>query len=278
MLAAVGMVLTAGVAVAVQRQIAGYFATSAHHARAGVRIASAARPQPAGSDYLEPNPTVTGARLAIIIDDCGYDPARENKFLDMPVPMTMAVLPMSPHGREFAEAAQSAGKDVILHLPMEPKSSQFKPGPGAITTAMSDDDVKRQVELDLEALPPVRGMNNHMGSRATQDARIMRDVIDTVKGDGLFWIDSETVAGSLGATFARESSVPTAVRDVFLDNDNDVVAVRRQLRLAARLALARGAAIAIGHPKDATIEVVSELIPELQEAGITFVFAADLVK
>lgn len=255
----------------------------AKHAHAAAALTAAsppaaqAFPQPSGAS---PAPTPSGeARVAIIIDDCGYNMARDSRFLSLPVPLTLSVLPMTPHGREIAQAASAAGKSVILHLPMEPETlgPHSDPGPGVITTAMSDDQVRSQVQADISSLPPVSGANNHMGSKASGDQRVMRDVLEVFQRDHLFFIDSVTSTQSVGLTTAQELGVPTAARDVFLDNQATVPYVEDQLKQTETLALQRGSAIAIGHPNEATAEALAALIPQMEAAGVTFVPAASLV-
>jgi uncharacterized protein len=226
-----------------------------------------------------PSATPSGAaRVAIIIDDCGYSMDRDKVFLTLPVPVTLSVLPMTPHGREIAEAAIAAGKFAIVHLPMQPESAAANPGPGAITTDMTDEQVRTQVQADLDALPPMPGANNHMGSRATADQRVMSDVIGVFKERRMFFIDSMTSLESVGAATARAMDVPSASRAVFLDNQATVPYVEGQLHATMTRALKYGTAIAIGHPNPQTDEALVEMIPQMQAAGIVFVSAQSLVQ
>jgi uncharacterized protein len=231
------------------------------------------------SPGVAPSALPSGApRVAIIIDDCGYSMDRDKPFLTLPIPVTLSVLPMTPHGREIAEAAVAAGKFAILHLPMQPDSATANPGPGAVTTEMTDDQVRAQVETDLDALPAMPGANNHMGSRATADQRVMNDVIGVFKERRMFFIDSMTSLTSVGAATARAMDVPSASRAVFLDNQVTVPYVEGQLRATMARALKDGSAIAIGHPFPQTDQALAEMIPEMQAAGIVFVPAQSLVQ
>jgi polysaccharide deacetylase 2 family uncharacterized protein YibQ len=220
------------------------------------------------------------ARVAIIIDDCGYSMERDRRFLSLPIPLTLSVLPMTPHAREIADAATAAGKAVILHLPMEPQVTgpHSDPGPGAILTAMTDQQVRVQVQQDLASLPAVPGANNHMGSKATSDPRVMRDVLEVFQQEHLFFIDSGTSTQSVAFSTAQQLGVPTAARNVFLDNEASVPFVEDQLKLTESIALKNGTAIAIGHPNEATAQAIAAFIPQMQAAGISFVPAADLVR
>jgi uncharacterized protein len=216
-----------------------------------------------------------GARLALIIDDCGQWPETERGFIALPVALTLSVLPHVRYGDEIARSAHAAGKGVMLHLPMEPRSG-IDPGPGRITTAMDDAAIAAQVSADIAAVPLATGVNNHEGSRATSDDRVMRDIAAVLAEHHLFFIDSRTVASSVAARDAVAAGVPSAARDVFLDDVANVDAVEAQLRRAAAIAKERGSAIAIGHPRASTLLAVRALLPELERDGISFVDAADL--
>jgi len=217
-----------------------------------------------------------GPRLAIIIDDCGQWPDTEHGFIALPVALTMSVLPHVRYGTQIARDAQAAGKGIMLHLPMEPISG-IDPGPGRITTKMDDAAITAQVRDDIASVPLATGVNNHEGSRATADDRVMRDVAAVLAADHLFFIDSLTSGSSIAARDARAAGIATASRDVFLDNVADVDATEAQLRHAAEVAKTNGSAIAIGHPRPTTLTAVRALLPELQRDGITLVFARDLV-
>lgn len=274
---------------ALKRQFAGYFGpTASRHAAAhpSIRPRTEARAeQTAPSQSPRPISVATGLptpphapRIAIIIDDCGNNLPMDELFLPLPATLTLAILPLSQHGRDIAEEAQAAGKDIMLHLPMQPVSAEHNPGPGAITTSMTDEQIATQIDEDLASLPPVPGGNNHMGSKGTADPRVMHDVLMVFKAKHLFFIDSETTNASLGAQMAREIGVQTAARDVFLDNEVNELAIESQLREAEKIALTRGEAIAIGHPFPETAQAIAKLIPEMRAAGIEFVAAETLVR
>lgn len=230
---------------------------------------------------LPPRPVASfapgGPRLALIVDDCGQWIDTERAFVALDVPLTMSVLPDVHYTGVIAQEASSAGKGVMLHLPMETLSG-LDPGPGKITTEMSDAQITAQVEADLAQVPLARGVNNHEGSKGSADQRVMRDVIGVLAKHGdLFFIDSRTNAASVGEQMAQAGGVPTAGRDVFLDNQANVAYTVGQLREAAAIAKRTGSAIAIGHPRPTTLAAVRQMIPELQAAGIQFVLARDLV-
>ena len=246
--------------------------------------AAGATPAPTGTPApaaISPSPEVQTApgahRLAIIIDDCGQWPKTERALIALPVPITLSVMPQERYTHVIAQEAAAAGKGVMLHLPMEPQAN-IDPGPGKITTAMSDDAIAAQTAADVAAVPLAKGVNNHEGSKATSDERVMTAVARALAPSGLFFIDSRTSAQSVAQAAASAAGMRTAARDVFLDNVDSVDAVERQLDAAADDAQRNGSAIAIGHPREATLAALSAMIPALQRRGITFVLASDLVR
>lgn len=222
------------------------------------------------------SPVVARARLAIIIDDCGQWIDTERKLVALPIPLTLSVLPDVRYTTTIAREAAAAGKGVMLHLPMETVSG-LDPGPGKVTTEMSDAAIRMQVDDDLAQIPLAQGVNNHEGSKATANARVMRAVAQSMARHGdLFFIDSRTIANSVAQREVAAAGLPTASRDVFLDDKDNVSYVETQLREAAAIALQKGGAIAIGHPREHTYEALRAMIPELQREGITFVLARSL--
>jgi hypothetical protein len=230
---------------------------------------------PTTSPTSTPAANLHGPQLALIVDDCGQWIATERGFVALEIPLTLSVLPDVPYTSVIATEASNAGKGVMLHLPMETLSG-LNPGPGKVTTEMSDAQIVAQVQIDLAEVPLARGVNNHEGSKASADARVMRAVIGVLAQHNLFFIDSLTNAASVGEATARSMGVPTAGRDVFLDNRADVAYTEAQLSQAAAIAQRTGSAIAIGHPRPTTLEAVREMIPRLQALGIRFVLAQDL--
>ena len=221
----------------------------------------------------------TGPRLALIVDDCGQWPDTERAFIALPIPLTLSVLPDVRYTAAIAQEANAAGKGVMLHLPMETVSG-MDPGKGKVTTEMTDAQIAAQVHDDLAQVPLAQGVNNHEGSKGSADTRVMDDVVQAIvaKRDDLFFIDSRTASNSVAQAIAAKAGLATASRDVFLDDVDDQVAVEAQLRAAADIAIKNGSAIAIGHPRAATLAAVRALYPELQQRGITFVLARDLTK
>jgi polysaccharide deacetylase 2 family uncharacterized protein YibQ len=237
----------------------------------------ATTPAPGATAVPTATPRANTPRLAIIIDDCGQWPDTEHGFIALPAALTLSVLPHVRYGTQIAHDADAAGKGVMLHLPMEPLSGA-DPGPGRITVAMNDAAIAAQVRDDLASVPLAAGVNNHEGSRATADDRVMRAVASVIAERKLFFIDSRTSSASVAERDAVAAGIPTAGRDVFLDNVADVDATEAQLRRAAQLAKSQGSAIAIGHPRPTTLTAVRTLLPELGRDGIQLVLARDLVR
>jgi polysaccharide deacetylase 2 family uncharacterized protein YibQ len=228
-----------------------------------------------------PAPLVTaeaGAhpRLAIIIDDCGQWPVTERAFVALPFPLTLSVLPHVRFGSAIARDASAAGKGVMLHLPMQTVSGRY-PGPGTITTTMGDAAIRDEVAGDLAELPEARGVNNHEGSLATQDPRVMGDIADVLARDGRFFIDSRTSSASVGESVARGRGVPSASRSVFLDDVDNEAAIEARLREAIGDARTSGSAIAIGHPRAATLAAVRSVASLAAADGVELTLASALV-
>ncbi len=220
----------------------------------------------------------SGPELALIIDDCGQWLSTERGFIALPIPLTLSVLPDVRYTRLIADEAAAAGKGVMLHLPMETISG-LNPGPGKVTTEMTDSQIVSQVDDDLAQVPLAQGVNNHEGSRATQDTRVMRDVAETLARHGkLFFVDSMTIGDSVAGREARAAGLPTGSRDVFIDNRADVAATERQLLDAAAIARRNGSAIAIGHPRPTTLVAVRLLAPQLETEGVRFVLVSQILE
>ena len=217
-------------------------------------------------------------RLAIIIDDFGYTGEPIGLFTSIDRPLTFAVLPYQSHTQEAAARGLAAGHQIILHLPLEPLSGAERQEKTTIRTAMSDDDIKLVVVKALDNVPGAIGVNNHQGSKATSDKRVMRNVLAVVKNQGLFFIDSRTTSQSVAGDTARDMKIRNFDNEIFLDHSSDVSSIKQQIRAAGRLAAKEGSAVVIGHARPNTAMALRELIPELEADGIRLVFASQLVK
>lgn len=195
--------------------------------------------------------------LAIVIDDMGYRKDTGRQMLDLPLNLSFSFLPFSPHTAELVKAARQDGRDILLHLPMEPTDRKWDPGPGTLLLAMSDPDLRRQFAKDLAAVPAAIGFNNHMGSRFTENTHAMEVLLGLAHEHRLFFLDSLTSSKSVGRRVAQQKNVPFVPRHVFLDNDQDKAKITRQLDALLALAEKRGWAIGIGHPHPATLEALA---------------------
>ncbi len=212
-----------------------------------------------------PPPPHKRPKVALIIDDMGYDQKVGREFIALDATITYAVLPFSPHGKELALAAEKKGLEVMLHLPMEPiEYPSINPGPGALLTSMSPDELISQLRADLRWVPGIKGVNNHMGSRMTQVSSQLYQIFSVLKEKGLFFIDSRTTPASLCRPSARLLRIPFAERNVFLDNVLKPDAIRRQIEELLRIAQERGQAVGIGHPHPATYREIRAMLPEIK--------------
>ena len=218
-------------------------------------------------------------RACIIIDDLGEDEHAAERLLRLPYPITYSVLPHLPHSPATAEAAYRGGREVMLHLPMEPQpGAPASPGPGEIKVGMTNEEVARLIAGDLASVPHVRGVNNHMGSRATANAALMAEVMHSLAGRHLYFVDSRTTAATTALEAARRAGIPAFYRSVFLDDTETVEYTLGQLRQFRRAIEKNGAAIAIGHPHASTIAALAQFLPELARDDIQIVPASELVQ
>lgn len=198
-------------------------------------------------------------RVAIVIDDFGRDLELAREFIRLPIPVTLSILPHQAHSREIAELAHRHQRQVILHLPMEPRGyPNTDPGPGALLLAMPEAEIVRTMNLDLDSNPHAVGVNNHMGSGFTEHADKMRIVIRELQRRHLFFLDSFTSARSIGLSEAEQAGLPARRRDIFLDHEQSPQFLNRQLRQLLRQAKIQGSAVAIGHPHALTLSVLRE--------------------
>ncbi len=232
--------------------------------------AAVAAPPPA------PHAPPGGARVALVIDDLGRSVADVDRFEALGVPLTYAVLPFERLTPEVTAALAGQGAEFLLHLPMQGRPGA-DPGPGALTDAMDRRDLAGATRAALAAVPGAVGVNNHMGSVLTADPAAMRAVLGVVGARGLFFLDSRTSAATVAYRTATELGVPAAERQVFLDPDPRPEAVRGEFRRLLALAHDDGAAIAIGHPHPATLEVLRSEVPAARSLGYRFVPVSDLV-
>ena len=236
-------------------------------------LAARAHPKPSPQNRSGDNP-----RLAIIIDDMGYDRSAADAVLALGFPLTVSVLPHLPLSTEVAEEAQRRGDQVMLHLPMESEADGAKPEDIELRVGMNVGQVNSTLAGMLETVPYAVGVNNHQGSRATSDPALMQALMPALRQRGLFFIDSRTDVKTVAYDTAERNGVRAASRKVFLDDVASREAILKQLELAARDARRDGFTIAIGHPRPATIAALASGVPRLEANGIHLVFASELVQ
>jgi len=210
--------------------------------------------------------------VAIIIDDFGYDMDLAKRFLTLDAELTCAVIPHSVYFRQIATLAGEKGREVMLHQPMEPNEyPMIDPGPGALLSSMSPDERIKQLNANIDLIPGVTGVNNHMGSKTTTMSDEMNQVFTVLKKRGLFFVDSRTTAATLSQSSARLFKVPFAERDVFLDHVRKESEIRAQVEHLINIAEAHGKALGIVHPFEytAVIKKQYERIPKLKPGKAT---------
>lgn len=216
-------------------------------------------------------------RLAIIIDDWGYSSKAVTPILDYPFPLTTAILPYLPISKDAAQRAFDLGHEVILHLPMEAISEYMDIGEGGVTTKMEPDEIAEQIQRNIQHLPMVSGVNNHMGSKATADPATMEIVLETLKELELFFVDSLTTPLTVTEKIAKQVEIPYAVNMLFLDNVNEVEEIKHQIRQGLKMANRLGGAIVIGHVRQGTATALWEMIPEIVNSGVQLVPVSQLL-
>lgn len=214
--------------------------------------------------------TQAEARLAIIIDDIGYNQTQSERAARLNGKFTLAILPFTPHGLSSAQLAHSHGKELMLHLPMSALNHQTL-GRGALVSGMGKTAFLTTIRQDLSSIPHLKGVNNHMGSRLTQEIEPMQWLMAELRTRELYFVDSRTSAQTKAFDIAKQYQVPSLKRDVFLDDVNELNAIEYQLNRAIQLAKSRGSAIAIGHPYPTTLQVLSNVIPKINQQGVTLV-------
>jgi len=223
----------------------------------------------------------TQRQLAIVIDDFGNNSGGTAEMLHLPVQITVAIMPFLPTTIRDAEDAHKLGHEVIVHMPMEPKKGlKSWLGPGAIFTSMSDAEIRKRVEEAIDNVPHAVGMNNHMGSKATGEERVMRIVLEVCKERGLFFFDSRTNYRSVVPKIADELNVPLITNDIFLDDIYSVQHVSKQIRLLRKHLETNESCVTIGHvgsPGKITASVLEQSISAMQPS-IRFVKLSDLVQ
>jgi len=218
-------------------------------------------------------------RIAIIIDDVGYTLSLGRRATDLPGAVSIAILPAAPRGKQLAEEANAAGKEVLLHLPLEAIHDDGLAEPGEISLDMSRGEFARTFARDMQSVPYAIGVNSHRGSLLTQHPGHMSWLMEEITAYGdLIFVDSYTTHESVALRLANESGVPAVKRDVFLDPDESPATVAREFERLKKLARAKGLAVGIGHPHLATLELLEQELPRLAAEGIELISISELVQ
>ncbi|HJW43994.1 MAG TPA: divergent polysaccharide deacetylase family protein [Geothrix sp.] len=233
-------------------------------------------PRPSGQ-----GPAASLPRMALVIDDLGYmQPELVTRLCSLPVAFSVAVLPYQEFTRESAEIAHRLGKEVMLHLPMEPigyPGPGRDPGPNAILYNLTESEIRHRVKLALDGIPHRAGVNNHMGSRITPDRTRMGWVLQEIKARKLFFVDSRTEKDSVAFDVAEQLGIPAVQRRVFLDDDKSFPEMEKQWDRALKLAEKDGSVLIIGHIYPETVEALEKLVPRAK-GQVRFVTAGQLAR
>ena len=245
----------------------------------GVSLSVELRGKSVGKVTLVPTAGMVKGLIALVIDDFGYRfGGKEEDFLKLHAKLAMAVIPGHPHSREVAMRATEAGMEVLVHLPMEPEGYVGGEDEYILLASHGDEELRRRIQASLAALPEARGLNNHMGSKATSDPRLMSILAEELRRADKYFLDSATSANSVAALSAGRLGVPYARRAVFLDNPGDDLSIQERLAALRKIASRQGAAVGIGHSYFSTLAALRREIPRLEIEGFRLVFPSDIVR
>ena len=208
--------------------------------------------------------------ISIVLDDMGLNRKRLNEGIELGGPLTLSFLSYAPNLIEQTTIASSKGHELLLHLPMEPLGEQ-DPGPGALLVDMKNMQLKQRLNLALEKFPNFIGVNNHMGSRFTSNSILMEFLLSNLKERGYLFLDSVTTSGSVALKIGRRLEAPVVARDIFLDDVDDEKEVKLRLAQTELIAKKTGTAIAIGHPRKATLRALKDWMHGLEQRKIQLV-------
>ncbi|MDR3325830.1 MAG: divergent polysaccharide deacetylase family protein [Rhodospirillaceae bacterium] len=216
--------------------------------------------------------------IAVIIDDMGLDKRRSKEILQLSGPLTVSFMSYADDLNRQTREASANGHELMMHIPMEPLISSLDAGPSVLKVNLSIEELKKRLIYNLNRFNGYVGINNHMGSKFTACTFGMQVLMDELYLRGVLFIDSLTTHNSVGLKIARKSGVPTAERNVFLDNIGNMMSINDQLIKLEKLAHKNGNAIAIGHPRDETIKALATWLPTLSKKGLTLVPISHVVK
>lgn len=210
-------------------------------------------------------------KLIFVFDDAGHNLEQLQYFLDLPFPCTIAVLPKLPNSIETARRIRAAGKELILHQPMQAVNPNIDPGEGAVKPGMSREEIKKIVASNVEEIGPIAGMNNHEGSLITSDEEAMEAVLELCREKNIYFLDSRTSSKSVVPQVAKKLNMSIWERAVFLDNKRDKAYMKKQIIDGLEIASQRGEAIMIGHVFTVDLAILlKEMYSDLTQEGYTF--------
>lgn len=217
-------------------------------------------------------------KVAIVMDDFGYNLNDLKTLFAIPEPITISILPEEKYSKKVALEATAAGKEVILHLPLEPHRKDVTEEKDTIRTGMSEKEIISHLKKEIATVPGLKGMNNHMGSKSTEEKPLMTTILTYLKNNGLYFMDSMTSERSVCREVAAATGIRFARRDMFLDNINSQEKIEMELSDLEKLAFRKGKAIAICHDRKTTIVTLSKAMPDMERDGIKFVSLSELVE
>ncbi len=231
-----------------------------------------------GPEKARTIPQAEPYRIAIIIDDMGMNTPIAKQFVQLSFPLTFSIFPYAPHALEVAKLFHDARQQIMLHVPMEPHGyPDVDPGPGALLGSMNDQQLLSRFRKELSAIPGIVGINNHMGSKLTENRHIMALLMNCLQDKPLFFIDSRTIAGTVAFDEAIKAGIPAGQRDVFLDNIQDEQYILAQLRKLIAIAQIKKTAVGIGHPYPETVAALRRVGQLTQESRVSIVPVSKLI-
>ena len=224
-----------------------------------------------GEDTLFSSPSV-----ALIIDDIGFSDTPARQFLELEIPVTFSILPHLDRSRDLAFEIHEKGHEIMLHQPMEPYDPHIDPGPGALYSGFSAEEIVWIMEENIDSIPFAVGVNNHMGSKFTECGKEVNETLQVVNRVGLFFVDSLTTSHSTAYKAAKKLHIPAGRRDIFLDNIPDEKAIHLQLHNLIRCASRYGHAIGIGHPYPETAKAIRSFLGDFQKTDVTLAYVSQV--
>lgn len=217
-------------------------------------------------------------KVAVIVDDLGIkDPELAKRLCNLEQVLTLAILPFQRHTTRIVDLARQTDTPYILHMPMEPSSDKVDPGEGAIFIRDDENTVRKKIERAFRSVKGAEGLNNHMGSKTTEDVRSMERVMKFLHDNNYFFIDSQTSRESKGYSISQNLGVRSTMISGYIDVTDEKASIEKRLNELSDLALEKGSAIILCHDRPNTVDVLEMMLPQLQEKGITFVKVSDLI-